>query len=394
MFGVLAFFIAIGFCYRASVILFCLGWTYSFLLDEQQYVNHFYLACLFSFLLIFIPAHGAFSVDAWLRPGVRRQTASAWTLWLLRFQMAVVYFFAGIAKISPDWIRGEPMWAMLAESEQAPAIHRFLIRPWVVSFFSWSALLFDLCIVPFLLWRRTRIAAFCLALAFHLMNEQLFWIEFFPFLAIVATTLFLSPGWPRRLLSFLPQPKSSGAGHESALLRPARQSLILLLLAIYMVVQILVPLRHFLYRGGVEWYYSEHRFSWRMLIQRKAVRASFYVVDPNTDETTKVIPEEVLGSREADAMGWRPDEMLQFAHYLTKIMPQRGPRPLRVEARVLASLNGRKPQLIIDPNVDLAAESRPWGRPRWLLEIHEPTPTRRGDVPEDPFEPNLLNFTK
>ena len=131
-----------------------------------------------------------------------------------------------------------------------------------------------------------------------------------------------------------------------------------------------------------------------MLIQRKAVRASFYVVDPNTDETTKVIPEEVLGSREADAMGWRPDEMLQFAHYLTKIMPQRGPRPLRVEARVLASLNGRKPQLIIDPNVDLAAESRPWGRPRWLLEIHEPTPTRRGDVPEDPFEPNLLNFTK
>ena len=215
VFGVLAFFIAIGFCYRASVILFCLGWTYSFLLDEQQYVNHFYLACLFSFLLIFIPAHGAFSVDAWLRPGVRRQTASAWTLWLLRFQMAVVYFFAGIAKISPDWIRGEPMWAMLAESEQAPAIHRFLIRPWVVSFFSWSALLFDLCIVPFLLWRRTRIAAFCLALAFHLMNEQLFWIEFFPFLAIVATTLFLSPGWPRRLLSFLPQPKSSGAGHES-----------------------------------------------------------------------------------------------------------------------------------------------------------------------------------
>jgi hypothetical protein len=176
--------------------------------------------------------------------------------------------------------------------------------------------------------------------------------------------------------------------------RPARQSLVLLFVAIYVIVQILVPLRHFLYRGGVEWYYWEHRFSWRMLIQRKIGRASFYVIDPNNDQTTKVVPEEVLGPRQVVEMGWRPDEMLQFAHYLTKIMPQTGPRALRVEARALISLNGRKPQLIIDPNVDLAAESLSWGRPRWLREIHEPTPPRRGDVPEDPFEPDLLNMSK
>ena len=392
--GVLALFITIGFCYRASVSLFCLGWTYSFLLNEQLYTNHFYLVCLFSFLLIFIPVHGAFSIDAWMRPGVRRQTSPAWTLWLLRFQMSVVYIFAGIAKISPDWIRGEPMWVLLADSEQAPAIHRFLIQPWVVSLFSYSALLFDLCIVPFLLWRRTRVAAFCLALVFHLMNEQLFYIEFFPFLAIAATTLFLSPGWPRQLLSMFPHPRPGVAVKEAAPSRPARQSVVLLFVAIYVIVQVLVPLRHFLYRGGVEWYYWEHRFSWRMLIQRKITRDSFYVIDPNNDQTTKVDPEEVLGHRAALEMGWRPDEMLQFAHYLTKIMPQAGPRALQIETRALISLNGRKPELIIDPNVDLAAESRCWGRPRWLREIHEPTPARRGDVPEDPFEPDLLHMSE
>src|SRR4051812_38530283 len=101
---VAAFFVAIGFLYRASVIFFCLGWTYTFLLDEQQWVNHIYLISLFSFLLIFVPAHRALSVDAWLRPKLRGQTAPAWNLWILRFQMAVVYFFAGIAKLSPDWI--------------------------------------------------------------------------------------------------------------------------------------------------------------------------------------------------------------------------------------------------------------------------------------------------
>jgi len=78
--------------------------------------------------------------------------------------------------------------------------------------------------------------------------------------------------------------------------------------------------------------------------------------------------------------------ILQFAHYLAAVMPRSGPQPLKVEARVLASLNGRKPQLIIDPNVDLAAESRTLGRPRWLLEIHEPLPKNRPNPLADPFE--------
>ena len=75
-------------------------------------------------------------------------------------------------------------------------------------------------------------------------------------------------------------------------------------------------------------------------------------------------------------MGWRPDMVLQFAHYLAKVMPRSGPKPLRVEARVLVSINGRKPQLIIDPTVDLASERRTLDRPPWLLEIHEPLPDK------------------
>ncbi len=389
--GVLALFIAIGFFYRVSAALFFLGWTYTFLLDEEQWVNHTYLICLLSFLLIFLPANRAFSIDAWLKPKIRTQTSPAWTLWLLRAQMGVVYFFAGIAKISPDWLRGEPMRVWLSGSKQPPIIHRFLSEPWAAYSFSYIALLFDLSIVPFLFWRRTRVPAFCTAVIFHLINARLFYLEVFPWLSIAATTLFLSPSWPQRVLSIFRKGNTELPTSDQKPPFQRAQSLILTLVAIYVSIQILAPLRHFLYRGGVEWLYSEHRFSWRMMIQREAVRACFYVTDPNSDETFQVYPQEYLNIAHVVGMGWRPDMLLQFAHYLAKVMPRSGPKPLRVEARVLVSLNGRKPHLIIDPNVDLAAESRTLGRPRWLLEIHEPLPDRRADPLANPFEPNLLD---
>ena len=72
--------------------LFCLGFSYVFLLDQANYLNHWYLICLLSFLLIFVPAHRALSVDAWLRPGLRSEQAPAWALWLLRAQMGVRVF--------------------------------------------------------------------------------------------------------------------------------------------------------------------------------------------------------------------------------------------------------------------------------------------------------------
>jgi hypothetical protein len=382
--GVLALFIAIGLFYRASALLFFLGWTYIFLLDEAQWVNHTYLISLFSLLLIFVPADRAFSVDAWLNPKRRSQTAPAWTLWLLRAQMGVVYFFAGVAKISPDWLHGEPMRVWLSNSKQAPIIQRFLNEPSTVYAFSYIALLFDLSIVPFLFWRRTRTPAFCAALVFHLLNAQLFHIEVFPWLAIAATTLFLSPSWPRRVLSMFRKTDAAYSSVDQRSPSQRKQSVILTLATIYVAIQILVPLRHFLYRGGIEWIYSEHRFGWRMMIQNELVRANFYVTDPNSGETFQVKPQEYLDLPHAQAMGWRPDMLLQFAHYLAKVTPRIGLKPLRVEARVLVSLNGRKPQLIVDPNVDLAAESRTLGRPRWLLKIDQPLPDHPFD-PSDPF---------
>ena len=61
-----------------------------------------------AWLLTIMPLGAAFSVDAW-RAGKRESaTVPIWTIWLLRFQIGVPYFFGGIAKLNPDWLAGEP----------------------------------------------------------------------------------------------------------------------------------------------------------------------------------------------------------------------------------------------------------------------------------------------
>jgi vitamin K-dependent gamma-carboxylase len=372
--GVFAFFVAIGFAYRISTVLLWLSYTYFFLLDEARFVNHTYLICLFSFLLMFIPAHRAFSVDAWIRPSIRAQTIPAWCLWLLRLQIGVVYFYAGLAKIAPDWLHGEPMRLRLSLQTDFPILGRFFREEWAVYAASYGALLLDLLVVPLLLWRRTRISAFCLAVLFHLMNARLFPIGIFPWLAIAATTLFFSPSWPRRLIALVRPGVDFSSPDSSEIISERKQRIIFGLVTLYAAIQILLPLRHFLTPGGIEWNYAEHRFSWRMMLIGHESRAFFYVTDPNTGSTTQVGLRQFLNARQRSMMSCLPDFPVQFAHYLASIMPRRGPLPLRVEARILTGINGRKAQLYVDPNFDLAAEPRPLLRPRWLRQIHDPLP--------------------
>ena len=383
--GVLGLFIAVGFLYRLSAALFFLGFSYLFLLDEETYLNHNYLICLFSFLSIFVPANRAFSIDARLNPKIRSETIPAWPIWLLRAQMGVVYFYGGVAKIEPDWFRGEPMRTWLQHRTDFPLLGRFFREEWTVYGAAYGGLLLDLFVVPFLLWRRTRLAAFLVAVAFHLVNAKWFTIGVFPWLAISATSLFLSPSWPRRVVSIFRRGIISIPVYARNPASQRKQWVVLSFVSIYVAIQVLIPLRYLLYPGRVNWTHEGHRFSWRMMLSRTYTHAFFYVTDPNRGRTAQVNPLGYLTERQMNKMGYRPDMILQFAHYLGSTIPHLGLRPLKVEARILNSLNGRKAELFVDPNIDLAAE--PWSlkHARWLLPMHEPLPSRGEDFSEDPF---------
>ena len=120
--AILALFILTGFLYRLSITLFFLGFTYIFLLEQARYLNHYYLICLVSLLLIFVPAHRNLSLNARLRPRLRSKNVPAWTLWLLHLQMNLVYFFGGVAKINLDWLMGWPLRIWLSDRSDVPLI--------------------------------------------------------------------------------------------------------------------------------------------------------------------------------------------------------------------------------------------------------------------------------
>ena len=384
--GIFALFIGAGFLYRASAALFLLSYLYFFLLDEARYQNHEYLICLFSFLLIFIPAHRAFSIDSMIRPKIRAATAPAWALWLLRGQMAVVYFYGGIAKLNPDWLRGEPMRWVMVHHLDFPFIGRFFTDEWVVYAMSYGALMLDLCIVPLLLSRRTRIFAFFAAVLFHLMNARLFSIDVFPWLAIVITTLFLPADWPRRFISiFKRDTRASPIVDMNERPSSRKQQIVFALVVVFLAIQFLIPLHPFLLSRGNQWAFRQHRFCWRMMLQRQSVRGYFYVTDPASGRTRRVAPPDFLKPLQMVRIYWQPDTVLQSAHFLAETMPRMGTKPLTVEARIFVSINGRRPELFVDPNVNLAAESRTLLPPRWVLPTHEALPPAGKDFSKDIF---------
>lgn len=360
--GAAALCVALGFRYRAAAAVLFLTFTWVFLCEQAAYLNHFYLIALLAFLMVCLPAHRAWSLDARLRPALDTGTVPAWALYLLRFQIAVPYVFGGIAKISPDWLRGEPIRAWLRESSDFPVLGRFFGEEWCVYLFAYGGLLLDLFIVPLLLWRRTRTPAFLVALAFHGMNALLFDIGIFPPMMAAASTIFFDPAWPRRLLKRLPAP-------EPAPLPPPRAPRAVLAgLALWAAWQTLMPLRHFAYPGDVNWTEEGHRFSWHMKLRDKEGSGRIRVAFPQEGRAIDVNPRDWLTTRQEREMWTHPDQLLEFAHFLRDEFRGKGHSAVEVRAEVWVSLNGRPRALLVDPQVDLAAQPRWRGHARWVLE--------------------------
>jgi hypothetical protein len=282
--GIFALGVTVGFFYRASAILFCLTYTYVFLIDKTYYNNHYYLIILLSFLLIMVDADRWAALDRWHNPKLHIEQAPFWHLFILRAQIFVVYFFGGVAKLNPDWLAGQPIGAWLNNRAHYPVLGPFFATDWAGLVFGYGGLLFDLSIGFLLIWRPTRFLAFLSILYFNLMNAWLFSIGIFPYLMIATTILFVEPDWPRRMLRL---PWQAGPPFEPRRMIPYR-SWVIGFVTLYLALQILIPLRHILYPGEVNWTEEGHRFSWHMKLRSKSGRIAFTMIDPRTNQTWPV----------------------------------------------------------------------------------------------------------
>ena len=368
-----ALFIAIGFLYRISTFIFFIGFSYLFLLDEALYLNHYYLVILVSFLLIFIPAHSSLSVDSLIWPKIRSSVISRWCLWILMFQIGVVYFFGGIAKINADWLQGWPLRMWVDEVSFVSGQYKEIF----VYCLAYFGMLFDLLIVPLLLYGRTRIFGLILAIIFHVTNKLLFDIGIFPFASLILTTLYFSPDWPRKILRLkIPADLSESESNINLHIKKYRL-LTLTLLSVYVVIQVLLPLRHFLYPGNVSWTEEGHKFAWHMKLRDKSGKIKYFIRDPKTGKEWELRPEIYLTKRQKRKLSTRPNLMIQFAHYIEEQFKQLGYEDVEVRAKARVSLNGRKKQLIVDPHIDLTMHEDSIMAAEWIIPLVEPLRTKK-----------------
>ncbi len=369
--ALLALMIAVGYYYRAATVLFCLGFTYVELLDQTSYLNHYYLVSLFSGLLIFLPAHRAWSVDAWRKPSLQCDAAPACALNLLRFQIGVVYVFAGLAKLNSDWLlRAQPLRIWLAARSDLPLIGSWLQQEWVAYAASWFGATYDLTIVFFLLRHRTRPAAFLAVVVFHVATWLLFNIGMFPWIMIASSTLFFAPDWPRRFLATCATiagrltPRGRWSHRLDALARPAacpkvvalrRPRLAAALLVAYAVIQVLLPLRPYLYNSEhPAWTYRGFNWAWQVMIAEKTGYVEFHARDPYTGWSARIRASRYISPRQETLMAQDPFLIREFASHIAQDLRARGHAHVEVFADAFAALNGHLSQRLIDPNVNLA----------------------------------------
>lgn len=366
--------VGLGVYYRAAVAVFFFAHTYLFLLEKSYYQNHIYLIALLSALLFFIPANRVWSLDNAEKP--MPEWVPRWSVLLLKVQIFIVYFYGGIAKLNVDWLRGQPQTQYLLEQAGTPIIGPIVSQPWFAQLVTWGGITIDLSIGFLLFWKPTFWIGALIALAFHLMNSRLFLIGVFPYLMISTIGLFAPYDWPRRIWAKIKRTTYDSTLALASTNITGRQVALLVMLHIYVIAQVLIPLRRFLYPGETSWTEQGHRFSWSMMLRTKLVKMfSVKIIDPRTGKRIDDVDLTAgFNDKQIYYMMTRPDMILQYAHYIADAQERRlGVRPV-VKVRALETLNLRPAQDLIDPRVDLTKQSDGLEPKSWIVPLLPLTP--------------------
>ena len=416
--------VLLGLFYRVAAVAQFLLFTYTELIDLTYYLNHYYFVSIVCGLLIFVPANRAYSLDTLRRPAIFQKKIPRWTIFIFQLQLGIVYFYAGLWKINYDWlVNALPLKIWIPANDQLPLVGWLFqqkITPWL---FSWAGMLYDVTIVFWLSWWRSRPWAYLTVVVFHTLTGQMFQIGVFPLVMMGATLVFFSEKWHERLWNWasatFTKPsrfrkrvsnqtfaslgvftkrsltlgdgllgKNTKQGEESR--RKARvertdsvrmtnvaytksserrRQFIIhnsSFLILFFAFQILFPWRYLLYPGSVFWTEEGYRFSWRVMLMEKAGTATFFVKDSKTGREGEVVNSEFLNPHQEKQMAMQPDMILQFAHFLKKHYAAQGMSEPLVRVEAYVTLNARPSKLLIDPNIDLTKLRDGWSHKTWI----------------------------
>ncbi len=361
--GSLGVCIALGYKYRFSIISFTLLWTAVYLMQKTSYNNHYYLLVLISAMMCFFPANAGYSIDAKQHPSIKSDSMPAYVKWAVVLQLFLVYTYASLAKLYGDWIDFGIIEILMLGKADYYVIGELLQQPWVHKIIGVFGILFDLLVIPALLWRPTRKIAFFLSLFFHLFNSIVFQIGIFPYLALSFSVFFFEPETLRKIFFKKKKPFNS-----SEVTLPPFQKTVLWLAGVYFLVQLVLPVRHHFIKDDVLWTEEGHRMSWRMMLRSRGGVGQFKVVNKVSGDATIVKLEDYLSKKQKRRIMAYPDFIWQFAQRLKREYAEKGEDVAVYAINSKVSINGKAYRAFIDPKADLGSE--PWNyfwHNEWVL---------------------------
>ncbi|PZF74555.1 HTTM domain-containing protein [Taibaiella soli] len=369
--AIACFCIMTGLFYRLAVGIYFLCFCYVELLDKTYYLNHYYFVSIFAFLLFLVPANRYFSLDVLRKPSLKVTHVSGWTINVFKTQLCIVYFFAGVSKLTYEWmIQAMPLRIWLPAHSQIPVIGGLLTQSWVAYAFSWFGAIFDLVIWIFLLKKSTTKYAYIFVLVFHVFTAWFFKIGMFPYIMICVTMVFFSSEFHQQLINRVRNTFGKKNAAEPVVawhLRPAVQNAMCCMLVVYFFFQLILPFRYLLYPGTLLWTEEGYRFSWRVMLMEKGGTAFFYVKDPATGGRSEIDNARYLTPMQQQMMETQPDMILQYAHFLSETYKKKGIKDPVVTVESYVTLNGSGSRLFIDSTVDLAKEYESFQSKKWIL---------------------------
>ncbi|MEM8892649.1 MAG: HTTM domain-containing protein [Bacteroidota bacterium] len=379
--GLSAIGVALGYKYRFSIITFFLSFTYIELMDKTTYLNHYYFISILSFLMIFLPAHMYFSMDAWQKKDLRFEYVPNWSINSIKLLIGIVYFYAGLAKLNTDWLfSAMPLSIWLPSKYSIPLLGDLFQQGWSHYAFSWAGAIYDLSIPFLLLYKRTRIIAFVLVVVFHLLTRVLFPIGMFPYIMIASAVIFFDAEVHKKILrvverglkpfrkeKFTSLFESFDTSRSWEFRQAFFKKLSFATLAVFFAIQLLFPFRYLMYPGELFWTEEGYRFSWRVMLMEKAGYATFKIVNPEDGKRFYVDNSQFLTPLQEKHMSTQPDFMIQYAHYLEKHYQAQGIEDPEIYVESYVALNGRRSRPYVDPEIDLTKIEDSWQHKDWIL---------------------------
>ncbi|XP_065655191.1 vitamin K-dependent gamma-carboxylase isoform X2 [Hydra vulgaris] len=391
--------IMLGFMFKLSCLGFTVIYWYFFFLNKTTWNNHSYLYGLLSILWLFSNANFYWSIDSLIWPSIYNKLVPRFNYIIIKFQLFILYFYAGIKKLDADWTSGYSM-AGLGKSWVFDPFHFFFSDETVdYLFVHIGGLVFDLSVGFLFLNDKTRPLGYLLAYFFHGMNAIIFNIGMFSYMCMAMIPIFSAPNWPKKIIEKTPWfirmllPTCSSAQenvectkttHHTETLKNIKnekdcdwsftmnKAFKCIFFTFYVAMQLFLPFSHSITKGYNSWTDGLYGYSWDMMVHSwNTQHVVVKVIDDVTGEKQYLRPGAFTSSK--SRIFSHPDMIKQYATCLSKRLtevPDLNITHPKIYFDVWTSLNKRYQQRRLDPRVDLV--KAPWSPTKdtpWLMPL-------------------------